>query len=280
MMTLLYTVLTITLLGAISAVILYAVSQKFHVEEDPRIGDVEAVLPNNNCGACGLPGCHAFADAVVKSGSLAELHCPVGGNAIMKQVAEIMGVAVVEKDPYVAVVRCNGTLANRAKTNIYDGAHSCTISHNLYAGDTGCSDGCLGLGECAAACEFDALFMDPETGLPMVVEDKCTACGLCVKACPRDIISLWPKGRRNRRIFVACVNEEKGGTARKYCSVACSGCAKCAEICRYDAVTVENYLATIDPDKCKLCQKCVDVCDVGGIHAINFPPKKDKSAGE
>jgi Na+-translocating ferredoxin:NAD+ oxidoreductase RNF subunit RnfB len=271
-----YTVLTLSGLGVVAAAILYFISKKFSVQEDEWIGLVEEQLPASNCGGCGYPGCHAFAEAVVKANSLESLHCPVGGNPVMAQVAAVLGIEAVTKDPYVAVVRCNGTLSLRKKTSIYQGLHSCTLEHALYGGETDCYDGCLGLGECAAACKFDALHMDPATGLPMVLGDKCTACNACVTACPRDIIALWPKGRKNRQIYVACMNEEKGGTARKACSAACTGCAKCVDICKYDAVHVDNNLATIDPEKCKLCQKCVDVCDAGSIMAFNFPPKKVK----
>ncbi|MCE2937183.1 MAG: RnfABCDGE type electron transport complex subunit B [Cyclobacteriaceae bacterium] len=276
----LYTVLSLTGIGLLAAVVLYYVSKKFHVTEDERIARVEAVLPNTNCGGCGQPGCHAFAEAVVKSGDLSVLHCPVGGNPVMKQVAEVLGVKTVEKDPYIAVVRCSGSFEYRKKTNVYDGAPSCAIAAQLYSGDTGCAYGCLGMGDCVVACDFEAMYMDEKTGLPVIIEDKCTACNACVKSCPKDILELWPKGKKNQRIYVACLNEEKGSTARKECAVACSGCAKCAEACRYEAITIDHNLAAIDPDKCKLCAECIDTCDVRNIIATNFSPEKLLQASE
>jgi Na+-translocating ferredoxin:NAD+ oxidoreductase RNF subunit RnfB len=270
------TILTLSTLGVVSAVILFLVAKKFRVEEDPRIDAVESALPSTNCGGCGYPGCRSFAEALVNAENLDALHCPVGGNETMKSVAAILGKHVEEKDPYVAVVRCSGSFEHRNKTNVYDGVSNCAIAASLYSGDTGCAYGCLGMGDCVDSCDFEAMYMDPKTGLPVVLEDKCTACNACVTACPKDIMQLWPKGKKNRRIFVACLNEEKGGIAKKNCSVACIGCSKCADECKFDAITVTNFLAYIDYEKCKLCRKCVDVCPTTSISAINFPERKPK----
>jgi Na+-translocating ferredoxin:NAD+ oxidoreductase RNF subunit RnfB len=276
----LYTIISLTAIGIVAAVVIYFVSKKFAVQEDERIGKVEQVLPSTNCGGCGQPGCHAFAKAVVEAGDLSALHCPVGGNAVMKQVAEILGIQAVERDPYIAIVRCSGSFEYRKKTNIYDGESSCKIAATLYSGDTGCAYGCLGMGDCVEVCDFEAMYMDEKTGLPVVIEDKCTACNACVKECPKEILELWPKGKKNQRIYVACLNEEKGSTARKECAVACSGCSKCFEACRYDAITMENNLAHIDFEKCKLCMECVDTCDVHNIITANVTPEKIQAANE
>lgn len=268
--------ITLGVIGAIGAVILYFVAQKFYVYEDPRVGQVDAVLPQANCGGCGYPGCKGFADACVKANTLEGLNCPVGGAPVMAQVATILGREAVVAEPKVAVVRCNGTCSARPNTSVYDGAKSCAVAANTYAGETGCSFGCIGLGDCTVVCDFDAIHINPETGLPEVDDDKCTACGACVKACPKFIIQLRKKGKNNRRVFVSCVNKDKGGVARKACSNACIGCSKCQKECPFDAITVENNLAYINDDKCKSCRKCVDVCPTGAIHAVNFPPKKER----
>lgn len=272
---LLSAVATLSAIGAGSAAILYFVGRKFHVEEDPRIAEVNEALPAANCGGCGFPGCAAFAAATVAAENLDDLFCPVGGQETMNRVAEILGKSAANAAKKIAVVRCNGTCEHRPRLNIYDGAGSCAIAASLYGGDTGCSYGCYGLGDCVDSCTFDAIHMNPETMLPEVVEDKCTACGACVKACPKDLIELRKQGPKSRRIFVSCMNKDKGAVARKACSVACIGCSKCVQACPFEAITLENNLAYIIDDKCRLCRKCVPVCPTNAIWELNFPPKKE-----
>lgn len=272
----LFTVLTLVALGVFAAIILYFVAQKFKVYEDPRIDEVEAMLPGANCGGCGFPGCRGLADALVKQDDISTLYCPVGGAANMKQVADHLGKSAPEKEPEVAVVRCNGTCANRPRTSVFDGAASCAVVAATYGGETACTFGCLGKGDCTVVCNFDAIHMNPETGLPEVDEEKCTACSACVKACPKILIELRKKGPKGRRIFVSCLNKDKGGIARKACAVACIGCGKCVKACAFEAITLENNLAYIDFNKCRLCRKCVSECPTSAIWEVNFPPPKPK----
>ena len=271
-----WTIAVLAGLGLILALLLFLLAKKFKVEEDPRIDEVEKVMPGANCGGCGFAGCRAFADSAMKAPNLDNHYCPVGGNDVMKQVAAILGYEVKEKAPEVAVVRCNGTCANRPRTNTYDGVQSCKVKAALYAGDTACGFGCLGCGDCAAACQFGALSMDPETELPVVDEQKCTACGACVKACPKSIIELRPKGPRGMKVFVSCVNKDKGPVAKKACAAACIGCGICAKTCTHDAIVVEGNVAYIDSSKCKLCRECEAMCPTGSIIGLNFPKPLDK----
>lgn len=268
------TVLVVSGLGALLALLLFLVAKKFKVEEDPRIDEVEKILPGANCGGCGFAGCRGLSEALVKRDDISSLFCPVGGAETMKRAADYLGKAAPEREPMVAVVRCAGTCENRPKVNRFDGASSCIIASSLYAGETGCSYGCLGLGDCAVKCDFGALSINPETGLPEVDEEKCTACGACVKACPKGIIELRKKAPKGRKVYVSCVNKAKGAVARKACKVACIGCSKCAKACPFDAITVENNLAYIDFTKCKMCRKCVVECPTGAIVEFGFPPRK------
>lgn len=277
-----FILIAVIVLGAIaliSAIVLYAVSKKFAVQEDPRIGQVVELLPGANCGGCGFAGCAGMADALVKGadlGSIDGLMCPVGGADVMGQVADLLGMAVANTDPMVAVVRCNGTCEHRPRIVEYDGLLSCQAVNATCAGETGCGFGCLGCGDCVAACQFGAITMDEETGLPVVDEEKCTACGACAKACPRHIIELRKKGPKGRRVYVQCVNKDKGAVAKKACAVACIGCGKCQKVCKFDAITVENNVAYIDFNKCRMCTKCVDECPTGALVKVNFPVRKPK----
>ena len=273
-------VIVLGAIGLIAALVLYFTSKKFAVKEDPRIGQVNEVLPGANCGGCGFPGCGGMASACVKAadaGSLEGLNCPVGGQPVMEKVAAILGMKVEASAPKLAVVRCNGTCENRPRTVIYDGVKSCRIANTTCMGETACAYGCLGCGDCVNACQFDAIKMNEETGLPEVDSTKCTACGACAKACPRNIIEIRVvKGAKKMGVVVECMNKDKGAVAMKACKAACIGCQKCVKVCAFDAVHVENNLAYIDPEKCRNCRKCEQECPKKAIHALNMPVLKPK----
>lgn len=273
-------VIVLGAIGLIAALVLYFTSKKFAVKEDPRIGQVNEVLPGANCGGCGFPGCGGMASACVKAadaGSLEGLNCPVGGQPVMEKVAAILGMKVEASAPKLAVVRCNGTCENRPRTVIYDGVKSCRIANTTCMGETACAYGCLGCGDCVNACQFGAIKMNEETGLPEVDSTKCTACGACAKACPRNIIEIRVvKGAKKMGVVVECMNKDKGAVAMKACKVACIGCQKCVKVCAFDAVHVENNLAYIDPEKCRNCRKCEQECPKKAIHALNMPVLKPK----
>lgn len=273
-------VISLGAIGAVGAVFLYAASKKFEVYEDPRVAQVQGVLPGANCGGCGYPGCAGFAGACVKADSLDGMLCPVGGGPVMAKIATILGKEAGSTEPMVAVVRCNGTCQARPRTSTYDGTKSCAIASATYGGETGCSYGCLGYGDCVNACAFDAIHINPITGIAEVDEEKCTSCGACVKVCPKNIIELRKKGPKSRRVFVSCVNKDKGAVARKACTNACIGCGKCAKECPFEAITVTNNVAYIDYTKCRLCRKCEAVCPTGAIHALNFPPRKEAAPAQ
>ena len=274
-------IIAVLILGGIAfvaAIVLFVCSKKFAVFEDPRIARVNELLPGANCGGCGFAGCNAMAEALVKEsdkGSIEGISCPVGGAEVMSQVANLLGMTVANGEPQVAVIRCNGTCENRPRISQYVGLRTCAAMNACGAGETACGYGCLGCGDCVNACQFDALHMNEETGLPEVDENKCVTCGACVKACPRHIIELRKKGPKNRRVFVSCVNRDKGAIAMKACKSACIGCGKCAKECQFEAITIEENLSYIDFTKCRLCKKCVAICPTKAIQAVNFPLPKN-----
>ena len=268
--TFVFTVIMLSVLGVFLAAVLYFVAQKFKVYEDPRIDQVAEALPGANCGGCGFAGCRAFAEGCVKADSLEGLFCPVGGNATMHTIAEVLGRAAVEKEPMISVLRCGGSCDKRQEINRYDGIATCAVAAALYDGNTACSYGCLMLGDCVRACSFCGLTLDPQTGLPVADESICTACGSCVRACPKSLLELRNRGPKGRRVYVNCSNKDKGAIARKACEVACIGCNKCVKACAFEAIKIVDNLAYIDFTKCKLCRKCVSECPTGAIVEANM----------
>jgi electron transport complex protein RnfB len=270
------TIISLTLLAMISAFILYIVAQKFKIFEDPRIDEIQSALPAANCGGCGFAGCRNFAEALVKADTLEGLNCPVGGIEVMNIAAKLVGKEASFTDPLVAVLLCNGIPGFRPRTSIYDGASDCRISHNLYMGESNCSYGCLSKGDCIRACSFNAIRLDTSSLLPVIIDEKCVACGSCVRACPRNLFELRKKAKKERKIYVACSNHDKGGPAKKACSAACIGCNKCVKVCEFEAITIEENLAHIDAGKCTFCRKCVSECPTNAITERNFSPGKSK----
>jgi electron transport complex protein RnfB len=237
-------------------------SKKLSVPKDPRVERIEEVLPAANCGGCGYPGCGAFADAVVK-GLAPPGGCVAAGAGVNARIASILGVAMDESVRNVAVLHCGGG-HSAVDAFTYRGPESCASAVLVMEGHKLCRYGCLGLGDCFRACPFGAMRMG-ENGLPEIDAELCTGCGKCIAACPRKLISLWPE---DRKVIIACSSRDKGGVARKACSVACIGCGKCVKACPVDAITLENNLASIDSGKCINCGICAGECPTSAINDL------------
>ena len=255
-------VIVLGAVGLVSALILFFASKKFAVWEDPRIKQVSDVLPQANCGGCGYPGCSGFASACVKaaeSGSLSDLNCAPGGQEVMAQVAGILGLTASAASPKVAVVRCQGTCDVRPHGVEFDGAHSCKIQNMTGMGETQCLYGCLGEGDCASACLFGAITVNPATRIAEVDETKCTGCGACAKACPQGLIQKVPFERQGAIALCSNRNPTKAAIL-KDCKAGCIKCGKCERNCTQKAIKLENGVPVVDYTKCNSCGECVAGC--------------------
>lgn len=271
MNSILISVIILGSVGALAALALYAVSRRFAVSEDPRIVEVEDILPGANCGACGFNGCHDFAVKCVDRGGVDGMNCPGAGSDGMKRIAAVFGAESVDVVRNVAVLRCAGICESRHAAAIYHGPLSCAIVSAVSSGTESCAYGCLGCGDCVGSCRFGAIKLNSDTRLPEIDENLCTGCGVCVGNCSRKLLQLRPYGPKGRRVWVSCSSLASGAVARRNCSAACVGCGKCARTCPFGAIVVEHNLAVIDAAKCRLCRKCVAVCPTGAIHTANFP---------
>lgn len=231
-------------LGLFFATVLAIASEKLKVKEDPRVAEIFEVLPGLNCGACGHTGCHDFAEKVVAQGNLDNLRCPAGGAELEEEMAEILGISVSAEIKKRAVVKCGGGKGLVVERADYHGIKTCTAAELVSGGAKACTFGCLGLGDCVTACPFDAIYMG-EDNLPHVIEEKCTACGLCVEACPRRIIELLPC---KDRVIVNCSSKDKGAVARKVCKVSCIACRICLKLAP-EAYKIDDNLASVIHEK-------------------------------
>ena len=256
--------LVITAIGVLGGVILVAASRVMGVEEDGRVAQIAELLPGANCGACGAAGCADYAKNVVQNGWACN-RCIPGGKALADRIAAVMGADAGEVEEKKAVVRCQGNRQNTTDKYRYEGVESCRANAALFSGRGACEYGCLGFGDCVAACPFDAIVL--EDGLARVERDKCTGCGACVRACPHDLIALLPASQAPA---VLCRSRDTGARTRQVCRVGCIACRQCVKACPVEAISMEQNVAVIDPGKCIACQKCVSVCPV---HTIGRPDR-------
>jgi Na+-translocating ferredoxin:NAD+ oxidoreductase subunit B len=257
-------------LALLFGALLALASIKFHVELDPRVDEVLAVLVGTNCGACGYPGCQVAAEAVVEGKAPVDV-CLAGGNDVAEAVAGIMGVDVQQREREVALVHCKGGLSESAPRAIYQGIDSCSAAAKIAGGGKACLYGCLGLGTCRDVCPVNAITIDDDHRR-LVNRDRCTGCGLCVDACPRGLIEMVP---RDQQVLVVCNNRDRGRKARDVCSVSCIACKKCEKVCDFEAIEVRNNLAYIDYEKCTQCGKCIEVCPTDVL--VRVVPRKRRS---
>jgi Na+-translocating ferredoxin:NAD+ oxidoreductase RNF subunit RnfB len=252
-------IFTLAALCFVFATLLVVAHRLLHVDEDPRIEALQEMLPGTNCGACGFPGCLGLAQALVEDKALPG-KCTVMGEDEREEVAGFLGVDAGAEEKVVARLACAGgsnTARNRAQ---YEGLPSCRAAELVAGGGKACFWGCLGLADCELVCDFDAIYMDAH-GLPVVIEDACTACGDCVDACPKDLFSLHPV---SHRLWVACKNLAQGEAVIADCEVGCDACGRCAA----DApgvITMVDNLPVVDYERNHNVRAAIDRCPTGAI---------------
>ncbi len=242
-------------IGLLTGVVLALTEKLLAVDEDPMLEKITAALPGINCGACGFPGCAGYAAAVLK-GKAQPNACKPGGAKTIAALAALLGVEAVASERYVAQLFCRGGKSEIVKKFEYRGIISCAALAVVAGGNKACAYGCLGMGDCVRACQFGALAMG-DNKLPVVDRVKCTACGRCVLACPRELFVLVPAAQT---VFVTCRSCDSGQDTRKACTIGCIACRICVKKCPVNAITIVNNHAVIDQALCTACGLCVEIC--------------------
>ena len=258
-------------LGVLFGIALAIVAARFVVKVDPKVEKVRETLPGANCGACGFAGCMGYAEAVVGNPDVAVHLCAPGKSAVADRIAEITGKKAEKVEPKIARVFCQGGASLSQRKFIYTGVMDCTAAVLAAGGDKSCEYGCMGYATCMRACPFDAITMSSDN-LPIISPEKCTACGKCVAACPKQVIEL---AQMSKAVVISCHSRDKGADTRKKCQVGCIACGICVRTCPVDAIAIENNLARIDHGKCITCGLCVRKCPTNAIR--DYIPVRPKA---
>jgi electron transport complex protein RnfB len=258
-------------LGIVFGVSLAVIAARYVVKTDPKVEKVRDILPGANCGACGFAGCMGYAEAVVGNPDVAVNLCAPGKSAVAEKVAEITGKKAEKVDPKIARVFCQGGMSLSQRKFIYTGVQDCTAAVLAAGGNKSCEYGCLGYATCMRACPFDAITMSADN-LPVISKEKCTACGKCVAACPKQVIELAVE---TKAVVISCHSRDKGADTKKKCQVGCIACGICVRTCPVDAIKIDNNLARIDHAKCIVCGLCVRKCPTNAIR--DYIPVRSKA---
>ena len=266
MNSILLAVLLVAGIGLIAGIGLSVASVVMAVPKDEKAEEIRECLPGANCGACGFSGCDGYASALSKGETDKTNLCAPGGNDVAAQIASLLGVEAGSIEPKVAFVHCNGTSDHSKKKLDYKGVMSCKMASQLFGGPKECVYGCIGYGDCVDVCQYDAISIQDNVARinPML----CTACQMCIKTCPKELIELVPLYKT--KAIVTCKNHNKGAFTRKECTVGCIGCMKCMKVCQHEAIKVENNTAHVDYDKCIGCGECEQGCPVKAIHILKL----------
>jgi len=253
-MEILIAILILGFLGLLFGIGLAVASKKLAVQVDPKLEQVQHLLPGSNCGACGNPGCFGFAESLLRGKSTVD-GCRVCSEEAREKIANIMGLALEKQTKKIATLHCNGGRKIKNKY-LYVGINDCIAANLVLGGQKACVFACLGFDTCVKACPFGAISMSPEA-LPVVDKVKCRSCNRCVLACPKKLFSLVSV---IHNVYVACSSHDLGKDVKAVCPVGCIACKLCEKTCKFNAIHVIDNLAVIDYHKCTSCGDCVKVC--------------------
>jgi NADPH-dependent glutamate synthase beta subunit-like oxidoreductase len=242
-------------LGIVCAAILTAASRIFYVYEDPRIAQVEACFAGANCGGCGYAGCSAAAV------------CIVGGPESATNAAAVMGVEVGLAESPKSYNSCSGGLRAPDKF-VYLGVNSCRAQATLSGGHRQCSVGCIGLGDCIVACQFNALKMGPE-GYPVVVEENCVGCGACETVCPKYVMKV---NTMSERLMHFNCNDDRLAPCRQTCPAEIDIPLYVAQIREGDYEGAVNTIRERNPFLLSCGRVCPHPCEVNCRRGIEDEP--------
>ncbi|MEG2813634.1 MAG: RnfABCDGE type electron transport complex subunit B [Oscillospiraceae bacterium] len=243
------------LIGTIAGVLLSVFSKIFAVKTDDKAEEILQILPGLNCGVCGFSGCENYANELTKNG-VPTNKCIPGGDKISKKISEILGTNSQDVIEKVAFVKCNGKVPeNTSDVFIYNGEKTCMACNSYYSGKGICNYGCIGFGDCVEVCNYNAINI--LNNIAVVNAKNCIGCSLCVTACPKKLIQIK---EATKKVSVACSSCNSSKETMQICKNGCIACKKCEKICKYNAITVTNNLASINYEKCTSCMDCVDVC--------------------
>ena len=223
--------------------------------------EIAGILPGMNCGACGKPGCFAFAQALTEKPELmSEGRCTVAiqDEENVKALETVLGVTLNTSEmSKKALIHCNG---DSEVIYNYSGIRTCKGTAQLLSGYKKCPYACLGLGDCLVVCPQDAISIKPGNGVAVVNPSKCTGCSLCLPECPLNLIDLVPS--TTKISFLCNYIPLRDIPGRQKCDAGCTHCRKCFNICEYEVITwnKERAIPVFDIEKCILCGECIEVC--------------------
>ena len=261
----LWAILVLGGLGCVFGIGLALASRIFHIKQNPLKLQIMDMLPKANCGACGFAGCEAYADWLVSDQKASVEKCTVGGFETARDIGRLFGKEVAATGKKTAVIICSGG-ENCTDRFSYKGVNTCKAANQVFGGQKSCLYGCLGFGDCVKVCPFNAITLDGPGKVPVIDPAKCTACGLCVTACPKKIIELIDE---KFNVVISCKSRDKGAVVRKICKVGCIGCGLCVKNCPVNDIVMENNLARIKYENCNNCGICIEKCPTKSIKAIS-----------